>query len=103
MSAIATGVASQADRAVSEGGSVVRTIIAKSLLLAVLACLVTIRPALAYIDPNIGGQLFQILAAGFAVFSGMALLFSRQIRAAVSRARRFIRERLGRAEDEQEE
>jgi hypothetical protein len=80
----------------------VRTVI-KSLLLASLVGVVTARPALAYIDPNVGGQLFQILATGFAVFSGMVLLFSRQIRSGIAKARRFLRERMGGDEDEQEE
>jgi hypothetical protein len=77
--------------------------VVKSILLALLIALVAARPALAYIDPNVGGQLFQILAAGFAVFSGMALLFSRHIRAGVAKARRFIRERLGGSEEGQED
>ena len=71
----------------------------KALLLAVLIASVTVRPAFAYIDPNVGGQLFQILAAGFAFFSGIALLFSRQIRAGIAKARRYIREHVG-GEDE---
>jgi hypothetical protein len=55
---------------------------------------------LAYIDPNTGGILFQALAASFAVLSGLALVFSRQIRAGFARARRFLRERLaGEAEE----
>lgn len=47
-----------------------------------------------YIDPNTGGMLFQALAAGFALFSGIALVFSRQIRAAFARLRRSLRESL---------
>jgi hypothetical protein len=50
---------------------------------------------MAYIDPNTGGMLFQALAASFAVISGLALLFSRQIRAGFARTRRAFRERLG--------
>ena len=50
---------------------------------------------MAYIDPNTGGMLFQALAASLAVISGLALLFSRQIRAGLARARRAFRERLG--------
>ncbi len=41
-----------------------------------------------YIDPNTGGQLFQILAASLAVFSGAILLFSGRIRAFFARMRR---------------
>ena len=44
-----------------------------------------------YIDPNTGGMLFQALAAFLAVFSGIALLFSSRIRAAVARLRRSLR------------
>jgi hypothetical protein len=49
-----------------------------------------------YIDPNTGGILFQVLATSFAVLSGAALLFSRQIRAAFARAMRFLRDLRGR-------
>lgn len=49
----------------------------------------------AYIDPNTGGMLFQILAASFALFSGLILLFARQIRAGFARVKRWVRERLG--------
>ena len=79
-----------------------RRIILESVLLALIVSLISARPALAYIDPNVGGQLFQILATGFALFSGIALLFSRQIRAGVARARRFLRERAGGDEDADE-
>lgn len=44
-----------------------------------------------YIDPNTGGMLFQVLAASFAVFSGLALLLSGKIRAVIARARRSMR------------
>jgi hypothetical protein len=54
---------------------------------------------MAYIDPNTGGMLFQIAAALFAGFTASVLLFSRQIRAAIARGRRFLRER-GRSEEE---
>lgn len=48
-----------------------------------------------YIDPNTGGMLFQILAAGFALISGFVLLFARQIRAGFARVQRWLRERKG--------
>ena len=51
-----------------------------------------------YIDPNTGGLLFQILAASFALLSGLALAFSRQIRLAFAKFRRFLRESI-RGED----
>jgi hypothetical protein len=44
-----------------------------------------------YIDPNTGGMLFQVLAVVFAAFSGMVLIFSRQIRTALGRFRRMLR------------
>lgn len=66
-------------------------IITKSMVLAFLFSLAIARTAFAYIDPNVGGMLFQALAAGFAVLSGIALLFSRQIRMAIARIRRSRR------------
>jgi len=74
----------------------VRRIIIKSVLLAFIISLVAARPALAYIDPNTGGLLFQVLAAAFALFSGFALIFSRQIRMAFARAGRLLRSLLNR-------
>jgi len=55
--------------------------------------------SLAYIDPNTGGMLFQILAASLAAISGLLLLFSRQIRMFFSRVKRAVRERLGGADE----
>jgi hypothetical protein len=46
----------------------------------------------AYIDPASGGMLFQVLAVLFALFSGVVLFFSRQIKTAVTRVKRFLRE-----------
>jgi hypothetical protein len=63
----------------------------KSVVLALLTSLVSVQPALAYIDPATGGILFQVLATAFALFSGIALIFSRQIRMAFARAMRFLR------------
>lgn len=80
-----------------------REIIIKSVLLALIVSLARARPALAYIDPNVGGQLFQILVTGFALLSGIALLFSRQIRAGLAKARRFLRDRVRGGEDEDED
>jgi hypothetical protein len=67
-----------------------RRIIVKSVLLALTISLVAVRPALAYIDPNTGGLLFQVLATALALFSGVALIFSRQIRMAFARVGRFL-------------
>ena len=47
----------------------------------------------AYIDPNTGGMLFQLLAALLAVFSGILFFFSRQIKAFFARIRRKAREK----------
>lgn len=75
-----------------------RRIIIKSVFLAMIISLVVARPALAYIDPSTGGMLFQVLATAFALFSGVALIFSRQIRMAFARARRFLRSLLNRSD-----
>jgi hypothetical protein len=73
-------------------------IVIKSVLSALIIGLVAAQPALAYIDPNTGGMLFQILATGLALFSGVALIFSRQIRMAFARARRVLRSLLDRGD-----
>jgi hypothetical protein len=44
-----------------------------------------------YIDPNVGGVLFQAFAAIFAAVSGIVLVFSRQIRSGIARIRRLFR------------
>jgi hypothetical protein len=44
-----------------------------------------------YIDPNVGGVLFQAFAAIFAAVSGIVLVFSRQIRSGITRIRRIFR------------
>ena len=44
-----------------------------------------------YIDPNTGGVLFQVLAASFAVISGLLLVFSGRIRGFFARLRRRMR------------
>jgi hypothetical protein len=45
----------------------------------------------AYIDPNTGGMLFQILAVLLASVSAILFFFSRQIKAAWARFRRGVR------------
>jgi hypothetical protein len=65
-----------------------------AVVMGLIISLASTRPALAYIDPNTGGMLFQALAAGFAVLSGVALVFSRQIRVLFARAMRTIRVKL---------
>ncbi len=47
----------------------------------------------AYIDPNTGGMLFQLLAVLFAALSGAVLVFSRQIKSAFARLKRLLREK----------
>jgi len=44
-----------------------------------------------YIDPNSGGMLFQVLAALFAGFTGLFLVFSGRIRAEIGKLRRRAR------------
>lgn len=46
----------------------------------------------AYIDPNTGGMLFQVLAIFLAFFSGILFFFSRQIKSFFARLRRSARE-----------
>jgi hypothetical protein len=45
----------------------------------------------AYIDPNTGGMLFQVLAVLLAAMSGILFFFSRQIKAGIARLRRGLR------------
>jgi hypothetical protein len=45
----------------------------------------------AYIDPNTGGMLFQMLAVILAVFSGLIFFFSRQIKMIFARIKRQLR------------
>jgi hypothetical protein len=69
-----------------------KRIVFGAILLALSIGLLSARPARAgYIDPNVGGVLFQVLVAAFAVLSGLILLFSRHIRAAFARTKRFLR------------
>jgi hypothetical protein len=71
-------------------------VVTKSLALALLGIFATTGTAFAYIDPNTGGMLYQALATSLAVFTGLALLFSRQIRTLFARARRLLRDTFGR-------
>jgi hypothetical protein len=50
----------------------------------------------AYIDPNTGGMLFQLLAVLLAVLSGILLVFSRYVRMFVARVKRALRKLFGR-------
>jgi hypothetical protein len=51
----------------------------------------TEKELLMYIDPNTGGILFQALAGLLAVFSGVMLVFSKNIRQWLARMRRSTR------------
>ncbi|HBY94945.1 MAG: hypothetical protein M5U01_18895 [Ardenticatenaceae bacterium] len=68
----------------------VRTVV-RSFLLTIIAGVAGLRLIFAYIDPNTGGMLFQILAVVFAFFSGFMLFFSRQIRTTLARVQRILR------------
>lgn len=63
-----------------------------SVLSLVIAILSLISVIAAYIDPNTGGMLFQILAVLFGVISGALLLFSGRIKGMYYRVRRKIQE-----------
>jgi hypothetical protein len=73
----------------------------KGMLLAFILSAVSVQSAFAaYIDPNTGGMLFQLLAVLFGVFSGLVLLFSSRIKQAFFRVRRFV---TGASEEVEEE
>jgi hypothetical protein len=67
-------------RALSLGISTSSSMLSLSLVIA------------AYIDPNTGGMLFQILAVLFGVISGALLLFSGKIKGIYYQIRRRIRD-----------
>jgi hypothetical protein len=51
---------------------------------------------LAYIDPNTGGMLFQMLAVAFTMLSGFIFFFSSRIKMGFARLARLVREKSGR-------
>jgi len=59
--------------------------------------MVILASILAYIDPNSGGLLFQLLAAAFVLLSGLFFFFSSQVKMMLARLRRFVKERTGKA------
>ena len=65
------------------------SIILNSVVITSVANLYMVIPA--YIDPNTGGMLFQILAVLFGVISGALLLFSGKIKGFYYRMRRKAR------------
>ena len=68
-----------------------KRIVIKSTLAALVATAAGAQPVLAYIDPNTGGMLFQMLAVIFASLSAIVLIFSRQIRTLFARLGRALR------------
>jgi hypothetical protein len=63
-----------------------------SILLTLILSLIFVNQSrAAYIDPNTGGMLFQLLAVLFGLFSGLILLFSSQVKKAFYRVARFFR------------
>jgi uncharacterized YccA/Bax inhibitor family protein len=70
----------------------VKNVLIKSTLIAITITFISFKKAhAAYIDPNTGGMVFQVLAVLFGVISGMILLFSSRIKAAYYRVRRSLR------------
>lgn len=68
--------------------------VCKSVLLVVIVSLTVVPSAFAaYIDPNTGGLIFQMLAVIFGLLSGFVLFFSSQIKMLFARAIRSIREK----------
>jgi hypothetical protein len=66
----------------------------KSLIFVLVISLTGAGPAYAaYIDPNTGGMLFQVLAVLFGVISAMILVFSSKIKMLYYRLTRFFREK----------
>ncbi len=71
-----------------------RLLFIKSLFIVLVISLVGASPAYAaYIDPNTGGMLFQVLAVLFGVFSALILVFSSKIKMLYYRLTRFFREK----------
>lgn len=69
-----------------------KPIIFKSILLAFIASLILAEPAYAYIDPNTGGIVFQVLAVIFTLFTSILLFFSSRLRMGFARFSRFVRD-----------
>ncbi len=63
----------------------------KVLVRFALLSVFVVRGVFAYIDPNTGGLIFQLLAAILAFSSAMILFFPRQIRGAAARVWRAVR------------
>lgn len=66
---------------------------ARPAVLALALCLIGFeRSQAAYIDPNTGGLLFQLLAVLFTIGSSIVLFFSSRIRMTIARIRRSQRD-----------
>lgn len=64
----------------------------KVSLFILIVCLINVRSAsAAYIDPNTGGMVFQLLAVLFGVLSGLILVFSSRIKMLFFRVMRRVR------------
>ncbi|MCP4423683.1 MAG: hypothetical protein GY803_04240 [Chloroflexi bacterium] len=76
-----------------------KNIVVKIIILVVVIAVIDVNAAFAapaaYIDPNTGGMLFQILAVAFTLLSGVIFFFSSRIKMAFARAMRFFREKTG--------
>lgn len=68
-----------------------RTFVKPTVLLLIFGFTGVRRAFAAYIDPNTGGMLFQLLAVMFGVFSGLILFFSSKIKMAFFRILRMLR------------
>ena len=67
-------------------------VVLKAMVLAAITNLVKVaRVPLAYIDPNTGGMIFQVLAIVFTFMSGILLFFSSRVRMTFARLMRRMR------------
>jgi hypothetical protein len=79
-----------------------KRVIGKGAVLAAIMGALTFQTGFAaYIDPNTGGMLFQLLAVLFGVFSGLVLLFSSRLKQVFFRARRKVSGSKAEAEEEE--
>ena len=75
--------------------------IIKAMIMTLLLSGLVFKTAFAaYIDPNTGGMLFQILAVLFGLISGIFLLFSGQVKRLFFRVVRYFRKSEPEAEGE---
>jgi hypothetical protein len=64
----------------------------RAMVLAAVSNIVDVgRIPLAYIDPNTGGMIFQVLAIVFTFMSGILLFFSARVRMTLARFARRMR------------